>query len=343
MNVTPFLNVVQKDNEATIEIVGEIGYNYWADTYEEYTANTAKNIAAELNAIQALKVDKIKVILDSLGGDVSHALSISNLLRNSGAEVSTYLRGANASASTILACAASSIDNIYMDNMGLYLIHKPMNGVWGNENDMQKNIDDLKKWGSAINQAYLNIGVSQEVIDDLMERNGGHGEWLTFQEAKDYGFVGNEWKVNKVTNYKKEDFTNRELLVPKNIINQNDNKMNTIEEKKSLFAEFKAWFKNEAEAEAAEQEVSDLKAENEALKAENEALKAAKAEQENEELVNAKAENETLKAEKSALELEITNLKKDASDLPKNTKKQEELSNVPTWKKHFNNFKNFAN
>jgi hypothetical protein len=51
MKVTPFLNIKKTDNVADIEIFGDIGYNVWADTYEEYKANTSEQKAEEIKAL----------------------------------------------------------------------------------------------------------------------------------------------------------------------------------------------------------------------------------------------------------------------------------------------------
>jgi ATP-dependent protease ClpP protease subunit len=235
MQVSKFLNLAVTDDIATLEISGEIGYNVWADTYEDYKKNTSENIKAELNAIQNISQKKIKVVLESLGGDLSHALAIRSLLVNSGSEIEVYLRGANASSSTIIATASKNVANVHMDSTGLYLIHKPMSGQFGNSNDMEQMKKDLDKWEQSIRIAYKEMGVTDEVLNDLMERNGGHGEWLTYDEAVAYGFVGNKWETRKAQNYSKEIFENKNLLVPKNLITikntQMENESKTLLEK----------------------------------------------------------------------------------------------------------------
>jgi len=65
-----------------------------------------------------------------------------------------------------------------------------------------------------------------------MSRNSGNGEWLTFAEAKEFGFVGNEWKTDKVSNYQKSTFENKKILIP-NIFN-NQNTIQMTSEKKVL-------------------------------------------------------------------------------------------------------------
>lgn len=377
MKITPFLNVKKKDKVADIEIFGDIGYNVWADNFEDYQKNTSEVKAKEIKALQELDVEVINLTMESLGGDVSHALAIYSLLKNSGATINTYYRGANASASTIIGSAASSVDNIFMDNTGLFLVHKVMSYAEGNENDMQDAINDLNKWQSALNQAYLNLGVEQIAIDELMERNAGHGEWLTYEEAKMYGFVGNEWLTKKVTNYSKATFVNKGILVPNNLINQKEVKMEetpqeVVTEEKSLLQKIWNKLSNESETptndvavenEVTPEEVTDIISEvmqiiEPRLVALEEAhekmmpMEEEEAEEVEEVEVDAKygddedMEDEEEKSKKENMADVIKNEVKEAiKNLvePTTTKKVSTTNNAdtPVWQRHLNNFQNF--
>ncbi len=379
MKITPFLNVKKKDKVADIEIFGDIGYNVWADNFEDYQKNTSEVKAKEIKALQELDVEVINLTMESLGGDVSHALAIYSLLKNSGATINTYYRGANASASTIIGSAASSVDNIFMDNTGLFLVHKVMSYAEGNENDMQDAINDLNKWQSALNQAYLNLGVQQIVIDELMERNAGHGEWLTYTEAKMYGFVGNEWETKKVTNYSKATFVNKGILVPNNLINQKEVEMEetpqeVVTEEKSLLQKIWNKLSNDSETptndvavenEVTPEEVTDIISEvmqiiEPRLVALEEAhekmmpMEEEEAEEEVEEVEEVEAkygddedmEDEDEKSKKENIADVIKNEVKEAiKNLvePTTTKKASATNNAntPVWQRHLNNFQNF--
>ena len=361
MKITPFLNIKKTDNVADIEIFGDIGYNVWADTYDEYKANTSEQKAEEIKALQNLGVDVINVTLESLGGDVSHALAIYSLLRNSGATINTYYRGVNASASTIIGSAATSVKNIYMDNTGLFLVHKVMSYVEGNENDMQDMINDLEKWQGAINQVYLNLGVEKEVIAELMERNGGHGEYLNFKEAKKYGFVGKEWETKKVANYSRDTFVNKDLLVP-NFINQKEEKMEettpVVTEEKTLLQKIWNKISNENEP-TAENEVDNevTPEEQTAIVDEVMQLLEPRIVALEEAMAELMPKEEEAEAEEQPMEEEMVEDKKEnLSEVIKNeiaeafknfveptpTKSNKTNSvNEPTWKQHLNNFQNF--
>ena len=378
MKITPFLNVKKKDKVADIEIFGDIGYNVWADNFEDYQKNTSEVKAKEIKALQELDVEVINLTMESLGGDVSHALAIYSLLKNSGATINTYYRGANASASTIIGSAASSVNHIFMDNTGLFLVHKVMSYAEGNENDMQDAINDLNKWQSALNQAYLNLGVEQVAIDELMERNAGHGEWLTYEEAKMYGFVGNEWETKKVTNYCKDQFVNKGILVPNNLINQKEVKMEetpqeVVTEEKSLLQKIWNKLSNEGETpsndvavenEVTPEEVTDIISEVMqiieprlvALEEAHEKMMPMEEEEAEEveevEEVEAKygddedMEDEDEKSKKENIADVIKNEVKEAiKNLvePTTTKKASATNNAdtPVWQRHLNNFQNF--
>lgn len=333
------------DDVANIEIYGDIGY-----IKEDEKENAIEKVN-QLKSISSLKVDVINVTLESLGGSLTHALALNTELRQNGAQVNVYLRGYNASSSTVVAASAKK-ENIYMDKFGLYLIHKPMAEYYGNENDIDKTKLTLSKWKEVIIESYVNLGVDVDVVNDLLERNGGHGEWLSFKEAKEFGFVGNEWVTDKVSNYKTEDFTNKGLLAPKNIINQNS-KIMQEQDKKGLFSEFKNWLKGEQEQEDAQTTIQNLKTENEQLKNDLatfknkvDELEAAQVVEEVEEVTETTEVEEVAETTEASIEerieAKVTEVIKNALN-PDNVKKetQKNDANAPYWKRRVENFQNF--
>ena len=350
MKVSKFLNVKKEEKVANIEITGEIGYNAFADTYDDYKKNTSEAMAAELNALKDLDAEVINITLESLGGDVHHALAIYSLLRNSGAKINTYYRGANASSSTIIGSAADSVDNIYMDSTGLFLVHKVMTMAEGNANDMQNTIDTLNKYQEALETAYMNIGVSKESLSELMERNGGHGEWLTFNEAQSFGFVGSEWNTGKASNYSRATFANKNILIPNQFNNKNNNLMEektfalNEEQERGLFSKFKAWFSNEADAEELEKakakEWDDLKAE---LEKANERLAELDMPEEPSEEEVSEEPVEEVPSEEMVIEAKVEEQVKAAlKDIAKPVEFKNTKATAPkkVWEQHLSNFQN---
>jgi len=336
------------DNVANIEIFGDIGY-----IVEDEKENAIEKVK-QIKSISSLKVDVINVTLESLGGSLTHALALNTELRQNVAQVNIYLRGYNASSSTVIAASAKK-ENIYMDKFGLYLIHKPMAEYYGNENDLDKTKSSLSKWKEVIIESYVNLGVDVNVVNDLMERNGGHGEWLSFNEAKEYGFVGNEWVTNKINNYKSEDFTNKGLLAPKNIINQNSNIMQETE-KKGFLDVIENWWEGKQKKQDAETTIQNLKTENEQLKNDLATFKNKVDELEAAKVVEEVAEvTETTEVEEvvevtevsieERIEAKVTEVIKNALN-PDNVKKETTPSNdanAPYWKRRLEHFQNIKN
>lgn len=337
--ISPFLTITNKaNNVAELDIYGDIGYNYWADTYEAYKANTIETKKAELNAIKSINAKELNIKISSLGGDVIHALAIYSEIRNLGIKVNTIYVGANASASTIIGSAAN-IENISMDKSGLFLVHKPMAGIFGNSNDAQQRIEVLNKWQISIEQTYLDLGVSQKDLNILMEKNGGHGEWLTFEEAKYYGFVSKPYESTPIQNTK-NDFLTRGWDLP---INYKNNNMQN-EEKKTLFQEFKVWFKGEQENENEKQRITNLESEVSAKDAEIETLKQQVADKDAE-IEALKAGNNEETSEVEVVEDETTEaivnkavkeaLKSVIEPLEqiRNSSNPESIEKMPVWKR----------
>ena len=77
-------------------------------------------------------------------------------------------------------------DTVEMSSMGMIMIHKPLNGCYGNADDMQKNIELLDKVEGALSTAYINkTGLSSEEIANMLTAE----TWMTASEALEHGFI----------------------------------------------------------------------------------------------------------------------------------------------------------
>ncbi|SHE57460.1 Clp protease ClpP [Dysgonomonas macrotermitis] len=145
------------------------------------------------NILANYKGKPVTARVNSLGGDVNHALDISAQFEEHG-NITVDLFSFNASAATVLTLGANKV-RAHVDS--LYLIHKAMSWVdeWGymNEDDIQAVIDQLTKEKKenekvtlVIARKYANkSGKSITEILNLMKEQ----TWLTSQEAKEWGFV----------------------------------------------------------------------------------------------------------------------------------------------------------
>jgi ATP-dependent protease ClpP protease subunit/cell division protein FtsB len=181
-----FLTIKNENtDEATIDIDGVIGESWWREEGEK--ENSLQRIKNELNKLKSSKAKTIQVNIHSLGGDVDHGLAIHDALKTHTAKVITSITGMCASAATIIFSAG---DERIMSENSLFLIHKVSSCSWGNENDLQAELETHKVLNERLVNLYHGISIkTKEDIEALMEADNGHGKWITASEAKDFGFV----------------------------------------------------------------------------------------------------------------------------------------------------------
>jgi len=172
------------DKESIIEVFGSIG-----EGWDSSKSNTAITMSKELARIKALKSKVITVKINSLGGDVNHALAIYDLLEEHSAEVVTQVIGLCASAATIIA-AAGTIRK--MSKNALYLIHQCSSYI-GRANEMQlaSELESQQTVNKRILSIYTEMCGSKnsQEVTELFVANSGQGKWIEANEALRLGFV----------------------------------------------------------------------------------------------------------------------------------------------------------
>lgn len=139
------------------------------------------------------KDEQVNVLINSLGGSVATALSVSAAFKRHG-NVHVHYEGMNASAATIASLGAKSVT---MDKSAMYLVHKCSQFMllWDqmNADQLQSFIEECQKTKKDLDKIDLNIasGYAARCKKDqadllaLMKEGG----WLTADEAHDWGFV----------------------------------------------------------------------------------------------------------------------------------------------------------
>ncbi len=172
------IRIVNKSEKSVeIDIDGFIGWD------DEASWRTIKK---QLVDVANSKVAKIIVNINSLGGFVKDGLMIHDALKVSKAEIETRVYSMSASAATVIAQAG---DKRKMSSNALYLIHRAMDGVFGNVNEMEAVVEDLKKVDNVLMNIYLKKGGNEAKIRELMEANNGNGKWIDAEEALDAGLI----------------------------------------------------------------------------------------------------------------------------------------------------------
>ena len=136
---------------------------------------------------------EVSVPIDSPGGQLNTALSISSAFRRHG-NVHAHFVGMNASAATIASMGAKRIT---MDHSAMYLVHQCSQSFfeWGslNATDMQHLIDSLEKQKSDLDKMDANVA---EMYAKRCKKKSADllalmkvGGWLSADEALAWGFV----------------------------------------------------------------------------------------------------------------------------------------------------------
>lgn len=136
---------------------------------------------------------QVVVIIDSTGGNLFTALSISAAFRLHG-DVHVHFVGANASAATIASLGAKHIS---MDEQSVYLVHRCSAFICEFDNmnaeqidakckELQKVKENLEALDVSVAAAYAKrCKKSKEELNALMEKD----TWLTAQQALEWGFI----------------------------------------------------------------------------------------------------------------------------------------------------------
>tara|TARA_R110002012_G_scaffold77863_4_gene198587 strand:- start:3581 stop:4552 length:972 start_codon:yes stop_codon:yes gene_type:complete len=161
--------IENKSKSADIYIYGEIGFEV-----------NAKEFINELNAVGN---KPINIHINSVGGSVFEGQAIYTTIQNYKGKVTAYIEGVAASMASIIALAA---DEVRMSENSLYMIHNPLVGVYGNEDDLQKNLALLGTIKEQMVAVYeKKTGLPAKQIEALMSAE----TWFTAEEAKAAGFI----------------------------------------------------------------------------------------------------------------------------------------------------------
>ncbi len=172
-----YFSLEKTENEATINIYGDITSWPW----EELGEVSAVNLSKQLEALG--DVDKISVYINSYGGEVAEGLAIYNALRRHKAKVTTYCDGFACSIASVIFMAG---DERVMNEASLLMIHNAWTYAMGNAEELRKQADDLEKITQASVEAYkAHSALSEEDIKALMDNE----TWILPDEALEYGFA----------------------------------------------------------------------------------------------------------------------------------------------------------
>ena len=156
------------DAVAELSVLDEIGF--WGVQ--------AKDFVREVKAITA---PTIKLYINSPGGSVFDAVTMFNALAMTGKTIEVHVLGIAASAASYLAMVGSKV--VMPDNTFMFL-HNPINGVYGNAEDMREMADVLDKIGASLTATYAKrFKGDEKALADILAAE----TYLTAAECLKYG------------------------------------------------------------------------------------------------------------------------------------------------------------
>lgn len=248
--------------EADLLIYGEI-----ADEVNAEGIVGSRDIVKELLMLEKA-CDKVRVRINSQGGEVYAGIAIFNAIRRSTCDIAIYTDGIAASIAGIIAMCGR---RHYMSRYSRLMIHAVSGGVFGNIDELQKMIDEirgLEETISAIIAERMHIS-AEEVRKRYFD---GEDHWFTADEAVALGLADGIYDAelpDADPSMSAGDLYNKVLLNRLAFVKPSKLNNMQLEKLKNI-----PRFANVASEEEALGSIAELDAENNALKEERDQLKA---------------------------------------------------------------------
>ena len=154
--------------------------------YGEINQDLAKTVTEQLLYLSAISDEPITMFINSQGGHVESGDTIHDVIRFIKPKVKMIGTGWVASAGITIYLAAEKEDRYSLPNTR-YMIHQPAGGIQGQSTEIQIEAKEILRRRKRVNQLVANArGQTLEQIEKDTDRNF----WLSAEEAKDYGIVG---------------------------------------------------------------------------------------------------------------------------------------------------------
>ena len=153
---------------------------------EEVNDVTASLVVAQLLFLDSEDPEKdIHFYINSPGGSVSAGLAIYDTMQHVRADVSTICLGMAASMGSFLLAGGKKGKRLILPNAEV-MIHQPMGGTQGQASDIKIQADHILATRARLNKILSeNTGKPLEIIEQDTDRDN----WLSAQEAVEYGLV----------------------------------------------------------------------------------------------------------------------------------------------------------
>lgn len=153
--------------------------------FDEVNNAVSESVIAQLNYLEEVGDEDIKLIINSPGGTVTAGLAIVDAMKRCKCDVSTVCTGMAASmAAVILSCG--TVGKRYVTPLCEVMIHQPLGGVQGQATDIELVSNHIRKVKDKVNKLLSdNTQKTVDVIASDCERD----YYMSADEAIDYGIV----------------------------------------------------------------------------------------------------------------------------------------------------------
>lgn len=173
---------IRNQADSTLEL-------YFLDVIEDsfdWYMGWASKVQEVIDKVNYYKPSKIKVIIDSEGGDAQTGMSIYNFLKRCEAKVEVEIIGLAASIAAIIAMAANK-GKLRIAKNAFIMIHKAEGACWGTGDELRKGADLVDMYtGQIVDILSQRSGKTTDEINAMI----ADGDfWMTGEEAVASGFA----------------------------------------------------------------------------------------------------------------------------------------------------------
>lgn len=153
----------------------------------EINSNMANSIIAQLLLLEHQGTEPIAMYINSPGGEIAAGLAIADTMEFINCDVITIGIGMQASMGSFL-LASGAQGKRYALKRSSIMIHRLSGGTQGDYHSMESNFDHLKRLHQDLLDDYVRLSggkKTKEEFEELMR----YDNWLTLDEAKEYGLI----------------------------------------------------------------------------------------------------------------------------------------------------------
>lgn len=186
MSLVPYVIEQTSRGERSYDIFSRLLKERIVFLGEEVNPTTSSLIVAQMMFLEAEDPDKdIHFYINSLGGSVSDGYAIYDTMHYVKCDVATYCMGMAASMGAFLLAGGKKGKRFALPNAEV-MIHQPLGGAKGQATEIEIAAKQILRTKENLNRILSeNTGKPIDVIARDTERDN----WMTAQEALDYGLI----------------------------------------------------------------------------------------------------------------------------------------------------------